>query len=74
MDLEFKQAVHMYNGNYEKISDWSHLTSLVQDNIGKAGLHVWEITTTRDTNLREHRELWGRVSNNIGLWLKGEEE
>lgn len=72
LDIEFQHAVHMYNGSYEKIADWSHLTSLVQDNIGNPGLHVWEITTTRDINVTVHRELWNRVSQEIGLWLKGE--
>jgi 2-succinyl-5-enolpyruvyl-6-hydroxy-3-cyclohexene-1-carboxylate synthase len=36
------------------------------------GLSVMEMTTNRDTNLKEHRDLWDFVSREISRFLKGD--
>lgn len=74
LDIDFEHAVKMYNGKFERISDWDHLDSLVQENQNRPGLHVWEITTTRDANVKEHQDLWNYVSQEIGLLIKDEIE
>ncbi len=72
LDLDFKHAVQMFNGEFETISDWEQLSSSIEKNLDNQGLCVYEIPTTRDTNLKEHRELWNFVSQEIEKWIKGE--
>ncbi|TKC15912.1 2-succinyl-5-enolpyruvyl-6-hydroxy-3-cyclohexene-1-carboxylic-acid synthase [Robertmurraya kyonggiensis] len=71
LDLNFEHAVHMYNGSYDLITDWNHFTSSFERNLENNGLSVMEITTNRDTNLKEHRDLWNFVSQEISRLLKG---
>ncbi|WP_449622648.1 2-succinyl-5-enolpyruvyl-6-hydroxy-3-cyclohexene-1-carboxylic-acid synthase [Robertmurraya sp. Marseille-Q9965] len=71
LDLNFEHAVHMYNGTYDLITDWNHFTSSFVRNLENDGLSVMEITTNRDTNLKEHRDLWNFVSQEISRLLKG---
>lgn len=70
-DLDFSHAVKMYGGEYANIEDWDHLAGALVDNREAAGLHVYEITTNRDSNLKEHRDLWKNVSQEIEKWLQG---
>lgn len=72
LDIDFKHAVQMFKGNFETIMDWEHLSSSIEKNLDRQGLCVYEIPTTRDTNLNEHRELWNYVSQEIEKWIKGE--
>lgn len=72
LDLKFEHVVHMYNGSYELISDWNHFTSSFVQNLKNDGLSVLEVTTNRDTNLKEHRDLWNFVSQEISRLLKGD--
>lgn len=71
LDLKFEHAIHMYNGTYDLITDWNHFTSSFMQNLENDGLSVMEITTNRDTNLKEHRDLWNFVSQEISRLLKG---
>lgn len=72
LDLQFEHIVQMYNGKYDLISDWSHFTSSFVRNLENDGLSVMEVTTNRDTNLKEHRDLWDFVSQEISRLLKGD--
>ncbi|GIN60022.1 2-succinyl-5-enolpyruvyl-6-hydroxy-3-cyclohexene- 1-carboxylate synthase [Robertmurraya siralis] len=72
LDLDFKHVIHMYNGSYELVSDWEHFTSSFLRNMQNNGLSVMEMTTNRDTNLTEHRDLWNFVSREISRFLKGD--
>jgi 2-succinyl-5-enolpyruvyl-6-hydroxy-3-cyclohexene-1-carboxylate synthase len=72
LDLKFEQVVQMYDGTYELISDWNHFTSSIEQNLQNNGLSVMEVTTNRDTNLKEHRDLWNIVSQEISRLLKGD--
>ncbi|MGG0719735.1 2-succinyl-5-enolpyruvyl-6-hydroxy-3-cyclohexene-1-carboxylic-acid synthase [Robertmurraya massiliosenegalensis] len=72
LDLDFKHVVHMYNGLYELVSDWDHFTSSFMRNLQNNGLSVIEIMTNRDMNLKEHRNLWNFVSQEISRFLKGD--
>jgi 2-succinyl-5-enolpyruvyl-6-hydroxy-3-cyclohexene-1-carboxylate synthase len=73
-DIDFKYAVEMYGGQYEKIKDWDHLSFSIEKNNASSGLNVYELVTVRDTNLKEHRELWNYVSQEIEKWIKAEEK
>ncbi|MFC0416142.1 2-succinyl-5-enolpyruvyl-6-hydroxy-3-cyclohexene-1-carboxylic-acid synthase [Cytobacillus solani] len=67
LDLQFEHVVKMYGGQYELISNWTHFTTVLQSEV--SGLRVTEITTNRDRNILEHRELWDAVSREIGRLL-----
>ncbi|MBS4191802.1 2-succinyl-5-enolpyruvyl-6-hydroxy-3-cyclohexene-1-carboxylic-acid synthase [Bacillus sp. FJAT-49705] len=72
LDLKFQSVVEMYGGHYELITSWEHLSSSINANKEKPGLKVMEITTNRDKNIQEHRELWDAVSREISQLLDGE--
>ncbi|WP_160724086.1 2-succinyl-5-enolpyruvyl-6-hydroxy-3-cyclohexene-1-carboxylic-acid synthase [Bacillus sp. USDA818B3_A] len=65
LDIDFKHAVNMFNGSYEKIKDWDQLGTLLKESKNKKGIHVYEINTNRDRNRDEHRHLWRSVSQEI---------
>ena len=71
LDLDFSHAIKMFGGEYDLISDWEHFISAFKRNMDIPGLKVMEITTNRDRNLTEHRELWNSVSREISRLLEG---
>ncbi len=73
LDLDFKHAVKMFNGKFERITDWAHLSTSMEKNNPNAneGFSVYEVQTTRDANVTEHRDLWNFVSQEIEKWIKG---
>lgn len=71
LDLDFSHAIKMFGGQYDLISDWEHFISAFQQNMDRSGIKVMEITTNRDRNLTEHRELWESVSREISRLLEG---
>ena len=72
LDLDFSHVVEMYNGKYDLIQDWEHFSEAFAKNQEIGGLKVMEIRTTRDSNLKEHRDLWNSVSREITSMLKGD--
>ncbi|MEH7343416.1 2-succinyl-5-enolpyruvyl-6-hydroxy-3-cyclohexene-1-carboxylic-acid synthase [Bacillus sp. JJ1532] len=72
LDLKFQYAVEMYGGQYDLISDWEHFSSVMNQNKDRSGLKVMEITTNREKNISEHRELWDEVSREISRFLEVE--
>lgn len=72
LDLKFEHAVQMFNGRYTHVTDWEHFTSSFRQDLGNDGLSVMEISTNRDHNLSEHRNLWDSVSQEISRFLHGE--
>ncbi|KAB2338922.1 2-succinyl-5-enolpyruvyl-6-hydroxy-3-cyclohexene-1-carboxylic-acid synthase [Cytobacillus depressus] len=72
LDLKFQYAVEMYGGHYDLITDWEHFSTVMNQNKEKSGLKVMEITTNREKNIREHRELWEDVTREISRLLEDE--
>ncbi|MBY0122863.1 2-succinyl-5-enolpyruvyl-6-hydroxy-3-cyclohexene-1-carboxylic-acid synthase [Bacillus sp. S/N-304-OC-R1] len=72
LDLKFQYAVEMYGGKYDLITDWGHFSSVMNQNKERPGLKVMEITTNRESNILEHRELWNEVSREISRLLEEE--
>jgi 2-succinyl-5-enolpyruvyl-6-hydroxy-3-cyclohexene-1-carboxylate synthase len=70
LSLDYEHVVKMYNGKFTRISDWDHLSTIMEDSKENSGLHVWEITTNRDRNIKEHREIWKIVSGEISNFVK----
>ncbi|UOE54789.1 2-succinyl-5-enolpyruvyl-6-hydroxy-3-cyclohexene-1-carboxylic-acid synthase [Cytobacillus oceanisediminis] len=71
LDLDFSHAIKMFGGQYDLIKDWEHFISVFKQNMDRSGIKVMEITTNRDRNLTEHRELWESVSREISRLLEG---
>lgn len=72
LDLDFYHVVQMYEGEYAKVNDWDHYYDALEKAVEFDGLSVIEIQTNRDENLREHRNLWKVVSQEINKNLIGE--
>ena len=72
LDLQFEHVVKMYGGHYELITDWNHFNEAMERSVSSKGLKVMEITTNRERNLIEHREIWDAVSQEISRLLEGE--
>ncbi|MBB6445812.1 2-succinyl-5-enolpyruvyl-6-hydroxy-3-cyclohexene-1-carboxylic-acid synthase [Bacillus benzoevorans] len=68
LDLDFSQAVQMYGGEFTSITDWEHFRTAVMQDREKKGLRVLQIVTDRNENVKEHRELWNVVSQEINEW------
>jgi 2-succinyl-5-enolpyruvyl-6-hydroxy-3-cyclohexene-1-carboxylate synthase len=72
LDLDFSKAVEMYGGRFTSILNWeSFSTTILQDRMS-VGLRVIEIVTNREKNVKEHRNLWNFVSQEINALLEGE--
>jgi 2-succinyl-5-enolpyruvyl-6-hydroxy-3-cyclohexene-1-carboxylate synthase len=71
LNMDFEHVVKMYNGHFTRIENWDHLTSVLNEASVSQGLHVYEIVTKRDINLKEHRRFWSAVSQEISDFVKG---
>lgn len=70
LELDFRHVIEMYGGSYVKIEDWDHYQQIFAKDLGNDGLRVLEISTDRDRNLSEHRDLWNSVSQEINEVIK----
>lgn len=70
LDLDFSLAVKMYGGEFITITSWDHFRKSMLYDEQKKGLRVLEIVTNRYDNVKEHRELWNGVSQEINMMLK----
>ncbi|MBY0097207.1 2-succinyl-5-enolpyruvyl-6-hydroxy-3-cyclohexene-1-carboxylic-acid synthase [Mesobacillus maritimus] len=70
LELDFRHVIEMYGGSYEKVVDWDHFHHVFAKDLEAKGLRVLEISTDRDTNLSEHRDLWNSVSQEISKVIK----
>jgi 2-succinyl-5-enolpyruvyl-6-hydroxy-3-cyclohexene-1-carboxylate synthase len=70
LELDFRHVIEMYGGSYEKVVDWDHYQQVFANDLQANGLRVLEITTDRDRNLSEHRDLWKSVSQEISEVIK----
>jgi 2-succinyl-5-enolpyruvyl-6-hydroxy-3-cyclohexene-1-carboxylate synthase len=70
LELDFRHVIEMYGGSYEKVVDWDHYHHVFAKDLEAKGLRVLEISTDRDRNLSEHRDLWNSVSQEICKVIK----
>lgn len=70
LELDFRHVIEMYGGSYEKVQDWDHYQQAFANDLQVNGLRVLEISTDRDRNLSEHRDLWNSVSQEISDVIK----
>ncbi len=60
--LDFSAAAQMYGVYYQLVADWEAFRVAVQRGMYDGGLHIVEVVTERESNVRMHRELWQSVS------------
>ncbi|MBA2871860.1 2-succinyl-5-enolpyruvyl-6-hydroxy-3-cyclohexene-1-carboxylate synthase [Anoxybacillus calidus] len=69
-NLQFEHVVRMYDGNYTKADSWDKFRESVANSFSTAGLHVIEVCTSRQENVKKHRHLWENVSLEISKLLQ----
>lgn len=69
-DLQFAHVVRMYGGNFAKIATWDEFRDCVTQSLTTDGLHVVEVCTSRENNVKMHRLLWEKVSQEIAEFLE----
>ncbi len=60
--LDFSHAAAMYEGNYQRVADWQQFRIAVERGMQDGGLHIVEVVTERESNVRMHRQLWRSVA------------
>ncbi len=68
--IEFSGAITMYGGHYQSAGDWESFRAAVRSGMISGGLHVVEVVTERESNVKMHRQLWSTV----GSALRDQEE
>lgn len=63
--LDFRPAVEMYGGRFERIKDWEHFRRAFLNGVQSGGLHVLEMRTERASNVQMHRKLWRVVEQGM---------
>jgi len=59
--LDFRLAVQMYGGQFQRVEHWKQFREEVSRAMRTGGLHVIEVATERESNVRMHRQLWQAV-------------
>lgn len=68
--LDFEHVVNMYHGHFKRVQNWDDFRKSVYDGINHKGLHVIEVRTNREENVKKHRILWKNVSQEIEKYTK----
>ncbi len=59
--LDFAPAVAMYGGSFTRVRTWDEFRRSVRRGLAEGGLHVVEVPTGREANVRMHRAVWQAV-------------
>ncbi|MBY7143951.1 2-succinyl-5-enolpyruvyl-6-hydroxy-3-cyclohexene-1-carboxylic-acid synthase [Virgibacillus sp. NKC19-3] len=70
VDIELGQAVSMYGGSHQIVTNKSELKHALSASYGQQGLSVVEVQTERRANADWHREKWQAIEQE--LLIKGE--
>ncbi len=68
--LDFRHAASLYDGNYQRVATWEQFRLAVQYGMQEGGLHIVEVTTERESNVRMHRQLWQSVGQSLAPLLE----
>ena len=64
--IDFSHVAAIYGGEYQRVTDWNAFRTAVQGGMRDGGLHLVEVTTERESNVRMHRRLWQSVGQALG--------
>lgn len=65
VDIDFRQAINMYGGNYDLATTEEHLKELLVTSYQHEGLSVIEVKTDREENVEWHRAKWHAIEQEI---------
>jgi len=60
--LDFAYAAQLYDAEYTLCPDWDTFREATQAGINGQGLHIIEVQTNRDYNVKQHRVIWKKVA------------
>lgn len=69
-DIDFKQVVTMYGGNYRLADSWEEYRTALAESYQTSGLSVIEVQTDRKENVEWHRSKWEVIEEHITKLLK----
>lgn len=59
--LDFRAAAQLYGGTFWRIERWEQFREALSQSFTGGGLHIIEVPTERESNVRMHRQLWQLV-------------
>ncbi len=62
LGLDYSYTASLYNGHYQRVADWQQFRIAVERGMQNGGLHIVEVVTERESNVRMHRQLWRSVA------------
>lgn len=65
LHLSFEKAAEMYEANYSCIESWDQFRKGLTNAYETGGIHLLEIKTNREENVRWHRGEWAKIEENI---------
>ena len=63
LGLDYSYTASLYNGHYQRVTDWQEFRIAVERGMQNGGLHIVEVMTERESNVRMHRQLWRSVEH-----------
>jgi 2-succinyl-5-enolpyruvyl-6-hydroxy-3-cyclohexene-1-carboxylate synthase len=69
VDLDFEHTVKMYGGTFTRIDSWQSFELAFKLANETQGLSVIEVPSVREENVKIHRTLWNRVSQEISNFI-----
>ena len=63
--LDFRLAVEMYGGQFEKVTSWEQFRKAVSRSLNTGGLHVLEVPTERTSNVKMQHQLWEALGKTL---------
>jgi 2-succinyl-5-enolpyruvyl-6-hydroxy-3-cyclohexene-1-carboxylate synthase len=60
--LDFAPAAALYGARFSRPACWEEFRAAVREGLAAGGLHIVEVRTQREENVRQHRALWPRVA------------
>ncbi len=75
-DLDFRPVTEMYGGTFQRVADWENFCRVLKMGLTEGGLHVIELQTERESNVRMHRQLWqivNQVLEKAGVLTRNEQ-
>jgi 2-succinyl-5-enolpyruvyl-6-hydroxy-3-cyclohexene-1-carboxylate synthase len=63
--LSFQPVVEMFGGRYVKVKDWDDFVVRLRSSYESGGIHVIEVQTDTDKNVRLHRTLFERIQKSL---------
>ncbi|GAC1400488.1 MAG: 2-succinyl-5-enolpyruvyl-6-hydroxy-3-cyclohexene-1-carboxylic-acid synthase [Ktedonobacteraceae bacterium] len=65
ISIDFRHAAALYDAQFQRVSDWEQFRVAVKHGMQQGGLHIVEVTTERESNVRMHHQLWQSIAHTL---------